>query len=320
MAGRRTNREERLLQIEQMLLHHSAGLRVIEIANACDVDRRTIYRDLALLVDSGLPLQQHDGRFYLDRVHYAASLRLRFHEAVALFLATRSWSLRSDQPNPHMASALRKIAEILPQSIQSYVSQLSNDVQDQAVNAAFVKVLETLTQAWAELLDVRLWHQDAQAGKTYEHRFATYAIEPGTRSEVYATGFDYAGQKIVTLNLYSVKRIELLDSHYKIPENLDHHTLPRKPARTHSQPTEVVLLFSAQIVPLLKQKSGRLSQELIVMDEDKRGLLSLQVEDSKSLLPWIRSWGEHVEVVKPKSLRDQIAREAVRVAAVHSGQ
>lgn len=320
MAGRHTNREERLLKIEQLLFHHSTGLRVIEIARACDVDRRTIYRDLALMVDSGLPLQQRDGRFCLDRVRYAAGLRLRLHEAIALFLAVRSWLLRSDQPNPHIISALRKVAEILPQPMESYIVMLSADAQNQAVNVAFLNVLETLTQAWAESRDVRLWYQEAHSTKVYEHRFATYAIESEVKSDLYVTGYDYVEQKVVTRNLYAVKRVELLDSRYRAPQHLDHYIQPKKLSSKHTQSTEVVLLFSAQIVPLIKQKAGRLSQKLVVMEEDSRGLLSIHVEDSKSLLPWIRSWGEHVEVVKPKSLRDQIAREAVRVAAVHSGQ
>src|SRR5512143_2860272 len=106
MSNRLTSRTERLAAIERMLFRSAMGLRAVEIAEACGVDRRTIYRDLALLGDVGIPIEQRDGRFFINREHYRATIRLNFDEAVALFSAGRQATHSTEWQNPHMLSAL----------------------------------------------------------------------------------------------------------------------------------------------------------------------------------------------------------------------
>ena len=64
MGARLIDRAERLSAIERMLFRNSSGLRAVEIAAACGVDRRTIYRDLDALDKLGIPISQQDGRFF----------------------------------------------------------------------------------------------------------------------------------------------------------------------------------------------------------------------------------------------------------------
>ena len=94
------DRAERLTTIERMLLRNSAGLRAVEIAKACGVDRRTIYRDLSMLDKTGVPISQQGGKFYINREYYSANIRLNFNEAVALFVSARMLSRHAEQQNP----------------------------------------------------------------------------------------------------------------------------------------------------------------------------------------------------------------------------
>ena len=112
MATRLTNRAERLIALEQLLFRSTAGLRAVEIADACGVDRRTVYRDLALLEEIGVPVFQRDGRFFIDREHYLATLRLSMDETVALLVA----ATESTQQTPHLGSAIAKLGQVLPAS------------------------------------------------------------------------------------------------------------------------------------------------------------------------------------------------------------
>src|SRR4051794_32401731 len=125
MSTRLMNRTERLAAIEQQLFRSSIGLRAVEIAEDCGVDRRTIYRDLTLLSDIGVPIHQREGRFYLDRENYSATIRLNFDETMALFLAARV-AAHQDQPfNPHMPTAMDKLAQALPTPIATHVEMIA---------------------------------------------------------------------------------------------------------------------------------------------------------------------------------------------------
>src|SRR5947208_7152363 len=106
MNSRLASRTERLAEIERMLFRSAHGMRAVEIADACGVDRRTIYRDLDMLSTIGVPIWQDGGRFGIVRDQYLATVRLNFNEAVALFVAARLLSRHSDQQNPHIISSL----------------------------------------------------------------------------------------------------------------------------------------------------------------------------------------------------------------------
>src|SRR5215471_5518533 len=73
MNNRLTSRTERLAEIERMLFRSAHGMRVMEIAEACGVDRRTVYRDMDTLSAIGVPIWQDDGRFGIDRDQYLAT-------------------------------------------------------------------------------------------------------------------------------------------------------------------------------------------------------------------------------------------------------
>ncbi len=79
----------RLHQIEQVLYNTPQGLRAIELADYCGVDRRTIYRDLIALHEIGVPVWEDRGRFGIDRAAYVSTVRLTLNEAIALFFAAR---------------------------------------------------------------------------------------------------------------------------------------------------------------------------------------------------------------------------------------
>src|SRR5258708_17628729 len=109
MNNRLTSRTERLAEIERMLFRSAHGMRAMEIAEACGVDRRTIYRDLDMLGAIGVPIWQDHGRYGIVREQYLATVRLHFNDATALYIATRLLSRHADQHNPHVVSALTKL-------------------------------------------------------------------------------------------------------------------------------------------------------------------------------------------------------------------
>ncbi|HEX2621384.1 MAG TPA: HTH domain-containing protein, partial [Phototrophicaceae bacterium] len=152
-----TTRAERLNVIEQMLFRNPTGLRVVEIAAACNVDRRTIYRDMSVLMETGVPVYQKDGRFLLNQDYYLATLRLNLTEAVTIMVALRSLLQQQEHQSPHMISVLRKLGAIVPDLPARHVAQLVHSLWSSPIDRAYVNVLETLIRAWGERRLVKLW-------------------------------------------------------------------------------------------------------------------------------------------------------------------
>nr|MCU0493663.1 HTH domain-containing protein [Chloroflexaceae bacterium] len=89
----------RLRRIEHRLYNTPQGLRVVDLADYCGVDRRTIYRDLESLHDMGVPVWEDRGRYGIDRTNYLSTVRLNLNEAVAIFFAARLLAHHSDEHN-----------------------------------------------------------------------------------------------------------------------------------------------------------------------------------------------------------------------------
>lgn len=322
MAHRLINRSERLAVIEQLLFRSPIGLRVVEIAEACGVDRRTIYRDLSLLEEVGLPIYQKDGRFFLNHEYYVANARLNLNESVALFIAARATSHFAEQQNPHLISALKKLSMILPEPLAVHLLHVVEAVRGNPVDRAFVAVLETFTRAWAERTKVKLWYRSADSYNTHAHEFATYFIEPTANGGLYAIGYDYLAQQVRAFKLQRIKRVQLLPAKYDIPKFFDRRRYlaglwGMMRGDTGDKPVEVVLAFAPDLTALIRERAGEAAPSIIDQDDD-RCLLKVQVSDWREALPWVRSLGAQVEVIEPKVLRDEIIAEVTKVMSMYA--
>lgn len=323
-----TTRAERLTVVEKMLFRSPAGLRVVEIAKACEVDRRTIYRDLALLEEIGVPVYQKDGRFFLNRDYYLATMRLNSHEAVTVLLAVRILSHLQDQENPYLVSLLRKLADILPTLPSEHTLTVAKRMAwANPVDRGYVAVLETVIRGWCERRAVKLWD-----GKSI-YEFATYLLEPSPSGAIYVVGRDLVSHKLYALKLRRVKRAALLKAPYDVPAHFNvqrYLAEPSNPSALHelensAAPEDTIsennieLAFSEAMLDLLKRdKTTREADGHVQRLSDDRYMLRLKVTDWQTLLPWIRSWGPLVEVVSPPELRQRLADDAAQLSAVYS--
>jgi proteasome accessory factor B len=317
------NRTERLTTIERMLSRSTGGVRVVDIARECDVDRRTIYRDLTLLTEVGLPIYQRDGRYFINHDYYLATLRLNLNEALGLFLAARALSRHAEQQNPHLVSALAKLSTVLSDPVATHVTFVADAIRGQAVDRGFVSVLETVTRAWSEQRTLKLWYSPAGGSAIRLHEFSTYFIEPSSQGGVYAVGRDEIYQQVCAFKLQWIRRVKMLQRRYEIPNDFDpRFYLANAWGMIHGDNDEairVVLAFSPEVTPLIKERIWHASQQIEILD-DRRCTLQMRVANWGEMLPWILSWGGQVEVLEPDSLREALVVEAARMLEQYEAQ
>lgn len=192
-------------------------MRAVELAEACGVDRRTVYRDLSLLTEVGVPIYQRDGRFFLEREQYLASIRLSFDETVALMLA----AAMSRQYNPHLASAVAKLSRALPEPVAMHADVLTDMVQSESMDPERVEILDTITRAWAQERSVRLWYRAREDGKAREREVRVYFVECKPNGVIYVVGHDTQTRRVRAFKLSRIQQVELLHSTYRMPVQFD---------------------------------------------------------------------------------------------------
>ena len=320
---RATNKAERLLQIEALLLTHPRGLTQAEIARRLEVNRSTINRYLPDL-DRFCIYGTDDGRLAIDRDHYLTNVRLTLHEAMALHLAARLMATRTDKHNPHAASALRKLGLALEKLAPLIARHLtaSADVMDNEArrhDPVYLEVLETLTRAWSLGRKVRLKHQMSDQ-RVFEYTFAPYFIEPyAIGRTTHVIGWREPPGALRTFKVERIKAIRILDENYSIPSDFD----PREKLAdawgiwyTEAEPVEVVLRFHPRVAARVRETQWHRSEKV---EEQPDGYLlwRARVAEPQEMLPWIRGWGADVEVVGPGELRESLMGEAKATAELY---
>ena len=312
--SRLLNRTARLRRLEELLLLSPNGLSAAKLAKRLEVNRRTIYRDLDFLSFQGVPLWQQGGRFGVIRTRYLATVRLSYHEAMALVLAGLQLTHTLDKQNPHVISALRRLATTLPEMPAAHLKRAAERMQTYRPDPAGVSVLEKIAEGWGSGRKVKVVYRSPDSGVVRARIISPYALEP-TASGVYVIGFDDWADDMRTFKLNRLESAQLLDESYTIPEDFDAEAFLSSSwgIMTGDQIDEVELRFSATATPIVAERQWHPSQQLEMLPNGGC-LLRLKVSQPLEMQPWIRSWASQVEVLAPDWLRQRIADELQQAA------
>lgn len=162
-------RADRLFQILQYL-RGGRLTTAAQLAEKLEVTKRTIYRDIAHLIGSGVPIEGEAGVGYLMRDGYdLPPLMFTTQEIVALVSGARilqSWGGRAMAAAAQ--EALVKIDTVLPDHLRAELGQVSVHVLDIPWHGGY----------WRDFLD-----QIERASKTRTRLRLTYEDEAGRASE-----------------------------------------------------------------------------------------------------------------------------------------
>ncbi|MFC1997968.1 WYL domain-containing protein, partial [Chloroflexota bacterium] len=301
---------ENLHKLVQILLDHPEGMTKAEIARRLGVHRSTAGEYIDSLEGINAPVYEvSPNRFSIDRDHYEVQISVDMHESLALHLASRLLTTRTDKHYPHAASALRKLGTALGQLAPLVSAHMKNsaDVLDGAYrrrDSAFLEVLETLTRAWSRGLKVRLTHE-MEDGQTFPYTFAPYFIEPyAIGRTMHVIGLRQPPGKIRTFKIERIRTARLLEETYSIPVAFDPSEYLKDAWGiwiSEKTPQEVVLLFDASVARRVQETQWHYTQETEVL-ADGSLRWKAQVAEWREMLPWIRGWGADCEVLEPPSL------------------
>jgi len=295
------------------------GLSAVELAEKYAVDRRTIYRDIDFLCAQDIPIWQKDGRFGINRTRYFSTVKLTFHEAIAVMLAGLLLSRTVDERNPHMMTALRKVAVTLPRPFTSHLQRAAQRISGNQRGQRQVQVLEALAEGWGTGRKVKIGYRSPRSGALRERIFSPYALEP-TPSGIYVIGHDQWADDLRTFKLDRLETAVILAEAFKIPEafDLEQHLSSGWRIMSGDKIEEVRLRFRPEAAAHIYDREWHDTQKLTALD-DGGVLLTVLVAQPQEMQPFIRSWGPLVEVLAPFWLRRRIAADLQAAAQYASG-
>jgi len=305
------NRVDRLFAITNHLQAHGR-VRAQDLAARFEVSQRTVYRDIAALSESGVPIVALPGQGYeLAEGFFLSPLRFTTPEAIALVLGAR---MLASSASPSLASAAQdaeaKIVALLGEPTRHDLLEIDEAVDISMLTASSTRFdLEDdgVFRLWRAILERRIVSLRYFGRNRAE--LTLRQIEP--RRLGYINGVWY---------LAAYCRLRGDERHFRL-DRIEDFTVettrfrPRPGCATQPPPTiEVVVRFSAPVARWVRERQH---WSFVNALEASDGLTaSYRPEHLDEIAPWILGWGTEAEVVAPRELRERLRREAERVAEI----
>ncbi|MCL4507799.1 MAG: YafY family transcriptional regulator [Chloroflexi bacterium] len=315
------NRTDRLLAIVLELQRHGK-LRAEDLAATFEVNKRTIYRDVEALCESGVPIMSVTGQGYsLVEGYFLPPLSFDIDEATMLLLGADFMQQHFDAQYGRAArSAGAKIEGVLQDRLRKDVRAIKASLRFISSQAASPEVqarLQMLRGAILECRRVRFRYfarfADEAKGK-HEWREADPYLLTNVAQVWYTSAFDHKHGEVRVFRLDRMEDLTVSEIAFVRPA-LD--VLKGLQNRGNNQRTIVVkALFSKSVTRWVKESQSFFATHEEETDEGLLVIYTIRREDE--LLQWLLGWGRNVRVLEPASLRDRLRAEAEAMMKNHT--
>lgn len=316
------NRIDRLLAIV-LELQRKRTLRAEDLAAHFEVSTRTIYRDVQALLEIGVPIVSMTKTGYsLAEGYFLPPLRFSTDEALMLLLGSDYMARNFDaQYRLAAQTAQQKIEAILTDKLRYELDYLQKSIgfmnANPEMNSTEMRFLPIIRRAIIERRTVHL-HYRRRGEINHESALSQREVDPyGVKRHGeawYLLGFCHLSGEVRNFRLSRIQHLSLLSSTFTRPDTFDTTLRITSP---ESRNLTIRVFFDAEAADWLPE-----ARSFYIVDEAPHvnGLLvTLQVRHEQDVLQWLLSWGSHIQVLEPASLRQRLATEAQKVQKLHQG-
>jgi predicted DNA-binding transcriptional regulator YafY len=318
-------RAKRLMTLKRHIVSHPGRKwRTKELADELGVSEDTIFRDLSDMSGDGtLPLISEGLRanftWQLSPDHRAPlePLHLDYADGAAFYAAVRLlW--QQNVHNDVFRITLLQLVSILPDPLREHLETVVAARKPQNSLPNVTPIFIALSQAWLSRRVVELTYDPPQK-RVYTCRFAPYLLEPsGIGHTLYFIGYSDPPGELRTYKLERIRAVTLTSDTFHVPDDFDPVDLLSRAWGVmygDEDPVHVKLRFSQYVSRRVRETTWHSSQTLTDVPE---GLIwEADIGDITEIRPWIRGWGADCEVLEPQELRDEMMREARRLALTY---
>ena len=310
------NRTDRLLGV-LLDLQRKKWVRAEDLAARFETSKRTIYRDVMALCETGVPIRSQSGLGYsLVEGYFLPPVSFTSDEAIMLLLGSDFAAQNFDAQYREAArAATRKIEAVISEPLRSEVQYLQNSLVFIASDnpGQSIKLLTQLRTAIIERKRIRFSYHTRYTKSGKSERNFREADPYGLvhfGEAWYLVAYCHLRQDFRTFKFDRLSELSLLeknfkrDPKFKIEQPVDGRTL------------EVKVLFDPEIADWVKESRLYFITSAETTSEGLLVTLHLHTEDE--LLDWLLSWGSRMRILHPESLRLRIVAEAKKIMQKNS--
>jgi predicted DNA-binding transcriptional regulator YafY len=286
------------------------------LAQACEVSRRTIFRDLDTLREAGIPLMFDEAhqRYCVPRSHFLPATNFTPQEALSLIVLCHDLGDRRNLPffGPARDAAL-KLESSLPSRLRDLVRSTADAVQIRLPPgnplAGHKPVYEQLLEAISGRMAVRILYNSLAEEQRIRTRVCAYRMLFSRRSW-YLIGRSSLHRAVRTFNVGRILELDVLDDGYQIPRGFSTERYLRNAWHLIPEPgpdREVVVRFDKMVAQNVAEVAWHKTQRLEFRPD---GSLDFHVTVSglSEISWWILGYGDRAEALQPLELRRIVAR------------
>ncbi|HYE95275.1 MAG TPA: YafY family protein, partial [Rubricoccaceae bacterium] len=310
---RALNKTERLFALV-LLLQNKPNLTSRDLAEHFGVSRRTIFRDLRALSESGVPLTYaEEGGYEILEGYQLPPLMLSAREAATVLVGTEFTKLQPDPSLRADADAVAlKIRSVLPESLRDYMDRL----QERTVIAPYAAGMPAASATDDE---EGHWYDLSEAVAHRKRVFMRYWVE--SREELTARkvdplglvyysdhwnliAFDHLRAEVRNFRLDQIVKMDVLDEPFEPPADFDLKEHLRERGESPSN-VRITVHFAERAWRWARRAlPAEVEAEEDFGDEGTR--VTFSFENLDYVARWLLRYGTDAEVVEPEALKAKV--------------
>ena len=306
------------LESLQVTLYHAGenGMTIAELARKQEVSTKTIKRWLEEVEKNNVfPVWFDDDRCGVVMSRYLPPLNLRTIQALYIFLACRILVNSANRKDSELSSLFYQLSSALPPTIKKEVDKTLTLTLGMSQDTVLQHKIEQLAQAWIDGKSVEITYRGSNDTAAKKRIIDIYFMQPSNRT-TYVIAYCHTAKDIRVFKIERIESVSLQKDSYIIPDSFDADSyLSSAWGIIPKDPENVRIRIDKEVIPFITETVWHKSQTI---EKDKtHAIVNFNVGITDEVINWIMQWGEHVEVLEPKSLRDTISQKAQKMAKLY---
>jgi predicted DNA-binding transcriptional regulator YafY len=317
----------RISRVVKLLTTLQAGKNyaVDDLAKMFGTSRRTIFRDLKELHTIGVPYHYNakTGSYAIDPEFFLPPIDLNLQEALSLLLLVHKASEQIQLPfkNSALLAAL-KIENNLPTKIRQYcnttLQNISTRVDPQAPSKSLDKTFAQLQKAVTKKHKVSMRYHSLFEGQIINVELCPYHLMYNRRAW-YVLGLSDLHKSIRTFKLNRIKELKSTEKCFVGGENFDPYDYI---GRAWSMiPEGKIYNIKLRFLPMVANNVTEVqwhNTQKVARNNDDSATIEFRVDGLREITWWILGYGDQVQVLAPKALRNKVLKTAKNMIKLNS--
>ncbi len=309
----------RLLRI-LLIFSRKRNIKAVDIAKEIEISVRQVYRDIESLRLAGIPIYSGKNGFNIVEDFFLPKISLEIPEVLTLFLLCSSIKEQKGTPYSELlTSACDKIFNALPENIKKVFLGFSyeGDIIDFGFSTKvnYEKIDEIFKLVYnATILKKKLKtdYYSLENEQLKERIINPYGLK-FYFGIWYLVGFCNLRNEIRTFRIDRIKKAQILDESFELPSNFSIDDYFEDSWGIRKGPKKFVkLLFSKKVANFILECIWHPSQKLNKR-KDGSVLAEFKVAGLNEIKIWILGFGEHVKVLEPQELAQDIKNTSLKI-------